>query len=124
MDSSYYIQINVSVRRDIICDITVHGIHKRGVGIVLLQCVQLKLLMILRLTSLMTTQSILVRVCFCVPCFSKLEVLQVLFSSPQLCFLDCTMAMEDHLNLQYLLLLRLAIMEGLIECAKNLEIDG
>ena len=34
------------------------------------------------------------------------------------------MAMEDHLNLQYLLLMRLARMEGLIECAKNLEIDG
>ena len=30
MDSSYCIQINVSVRRYIIYDITVHGIQRRG----------------------------------------------------------------------------------------------
>ena len=71
MDSSYYVQINVSVRRDIICDIIIHGIHKRGVGIVLLLCVQMRLSIILRLTSLMTTRSILVRVYFVFLVFQK-----------------------------------------------------
>jgi hypothetical protein len=105
MDSSYCVQINVSVRRDIIVDITIHDIYtKKGGCIVLLQCVQHKAInryikvdvdiskgvirfrekhyiknmlflfnsyfhLVIWLTSSMTTRSILVRVCFCVPFF-------------------------------------------------------